>query len=236
MKRDIYLEPTEHRYYDRATGREYMSVSEVLRSVKPHFDAPAHALRVAERDGLTVEDVLEQWDRTRNEALERGTEIHKAMDAWHRTRDMDAVPSEFRYVARKVEELLPPNGFRCVERIVYDKTAFVAGTMDLLIRMSHSMGAQWEIWDYKTNREFTTRSKYGDKMSAPCGLLEHCDLNVYSLQLWLYRLMCESHGLRISAMTIVHIDHDGNVKPYRAKNLEPYAQALLRQFANGPEL
>ena len=43
----VYLEPIEHVYIHRKTGEKFTSVTKVLSSVEPHFDAEAVSAKIA---------------------------------------------------------------------------------------------------------------------------------------------------------------------------------------------
>ena len=52
----VYLEPIEHKYHHRVTGKIYKSVTTTLTSIEPHFDAEAvSAAIVAQLDSVKQE-------------------------------------------------------------------------------------------------------------------------------------------------------------------------------------
>ena len=42
----IFLEPIQHKYHHRETGKIYKSVTTTLASIEPHFDAEAVSLAI----------------------------------------------------------------------------------------------------------------------------------------------------------------------------------------------
>ena len=53
----VYLEPIEHKYHHRTTGKIYKSVTTTLTSIEPHFDAEAEFLVEACRRGFPLREV-----------------------------------------------------------------------------------------------------------------------------------------------------------------------------------
>jgi hypothetical protein len=66
----VYLEPIEHKYIHRKTGKKYKSVTTTLTSIEPHFDVEGvSAAIVAQADdkkqeryiGLTQQEIIDFW-------------------------------------------------------------------------------------------------------------------------------------------------------------------------------
>ena len=97
----VYLEPIEHVYISRKTGKKYTSVTKVLSSIEEHFDSEAVATAIARQSdtrkkekyiGLTKADILLEWKRINDEANEYGTKIHETIEKyilnkWYRPKD-----------------------------------------------------------------------------------------------------------------------------------------------------
>lgn len=49
---------------------------------------------------------------------------------------------------------------------------------------------EYQIWDYKTNKKLTTENKYQNLLN-PLFDLSESDINIYSLQLSLYKYIIE---------------------------------------------
>jgi hypothetical protein len=45
-KGPVYLEPIEHKYHHRETGKIYKSVTTTLTSIEPHFDSEAVSMAI----------------------------------------------------------------------------------------------------------------------------------------------------------------------------------------------
>ena len=66
----VFLEPIEHKYHHRVTGKTYKSVTTTLSSIEPHFDSEAVSLAITKQldtvkqeryIGLTQQQILDFW-------------------------------------------------------------------------------------------------------------------------------------------------------------------------------
>lgn len=73
------------------------------------------------------------------------------------------------------------------ELVIGSEKYGVCGMVDQIFYNPKSGG--FEIWDWKTNSEFDTTSKY--HLEPPCAHLEKCKLTEYSLQLHCYKKIFE---------------------------------------------
>ena len=76
----IYFDEKTHTYINTETGKELISVTTLLGKYKPKFDKMENATRVANREGLDVDFILDQWEKEKNKACDYGTAIHKVME------------------------------------------------------------------------------------------------------------------------------------------------------------
>ena len=80
IKAPITFDEPSHTYTHNNTGEKFTSVTTLLGKYKKPFDADTAATRVAKREGVSKEMVLEMWDKEKNRACDRGTEIHKLLE------------------------------------------------------------------------------------------------------------------------------------------------------------
>jgi hypothetical protein len=76
----IVFDEKSHTYTNSSSNEKYISVTTLLGKYKSPFDKDKHSLRVAEREGVTQEMVLEMWAKENKKATDRGTKIHKLME------------------------------------------------------------------------------------------------------------------------------------------------------------
>lgn len=100
----------------------------------------------------------------------------------------------------------------------------IAGTIDCLVLRKNKDG-QWclEIWDWKTNKKMKTDSDFCfNKMLAPFNEEWENELNTYSIQLCLYKLILASKGIHVDGQcVIVYIPNEGEPKILKCKDYIP---------------
>jgi len=188
----ITLEPQSHVYTDEA-GQVYTSVSNVLARYKEPFDKEAIAAKIARRDGVTVDDVLDEWAK----AAPYGTAVHEQMERFFLC-DMGDIDLIRPYLPILNKWAQQPVMF-FPEKIVCDEELKIAGTADLVVQ--NSLG-NYSILDWKTNNKIYKTAFGGKKLKGRLSHLEDCNYVHYSLQLNLYARML---GKSIHQLSIVHI-------------------------------
>lgn len=215
-----------HRYwYD---GRELTSVSKTLGRIKPPFDAPTIAARVADREGRTVEAVLAEWDRKRQSGLSRGTQVHQYIErVLHGEFSVRSDPvldlnetlpeiGAFDQFWRRLQGAIAPQ-VEQIEWVVGDAALGVAGTLDALL-LDTNQGTL-HLFDWKTGSKFRTDNPW-QTLLPPFDDLDDCELINYSLQVSLYRLMIERNtDLELESGYIVHLAEDGSYQTFEALDL-----------------
>ena len=206
-------------------GRVLPSVTTVLRSLKIPFDAQGIAAKVAVRDGLDVSTVLAQWESKRDRALTRGKSVHRAIEAHLSGIRPTDESAEYRMWKQWWSGTMTPVA---VEHIIADEQLGCAGTVDAVLwspktRLLH-------VFDWKTGDAFKTENRFGDRLLSPFDDLDACELESYSLQVSLYRLMLERQGNDCGDSWIVHLTANGAL-PYRAYD---YRKRLREWLAANP--
>lgn len=114
------------------------------------------------------------------------------------------------------------------EIVVYDEDYLVSGMIDILL--VHPDG-RFVILDWKTNKhdmkfeagyyrrdsnqqytdEWVAKTEY---MKAPLDGMQHCNGNVYSMQLSTYARLCEKFGLKLEYIILAHIRENYQLNKY----------------------
>jgi len=69
---------------------------------------------------------------------------------------------------------------------------------------------EFQIWDWKTNKDFTFEMKSRYLLNDLC-TLEDCDMEIYSLQLELYKYIIEKIiGIKLGKSYIVWFSHNND--------------------------
>lgn len=199
----IHFDEASHTYTDTETGKQLISVTTLLGKYKPKFDAIGNATRIAKREGVHVDFILEQWEETKREACDYGTHIHKVMedflvDGKQEEQYKDLYES---YKSHKDEFKGYPELH--AEKKLYDIANGIAGTGDLIYENKKS----FKVGDFKTNKRFRYTNNYGEFMTGPVSHLTVCEFNSYALQLSLYAYMYEAiSGKKCDGLVIFYKD------------------------------
>jgi len=198
----------DHRYFDNE-GREYTSVTTVVKSHFPTFDSRIAAERVAQREGSTADAVIEGWNRKRDLACEYGTRCHEVAESY-----LTALQSGFDHEPRDVKEAKAFEAVRlaCIElsqwfdlvaceQVLFAPSIKLAGTADLIMRSK--CGSITYVLDWKTNEAHAMTDAFYERGTWPCHELPHNSLSHYTLQLSIYEELLRSEG---------HIDRYSEVR------------------------
>lgn len=200
----VYLEPIEHKYHHRETGKIYKSVTTTLTSIEPHFDSEGVSLAIVNQPdnvkqeryiGLTQQQILDYWQMLNDEANVYGTRVHDIVERyllankWYFPEDTEEGKFEQAVIdgwnALKIDEGIA----MWPERIMFSEQYELAGMSDLVIDIDDTY---FDVWDWKTNREFNFFNQYGyETLYKPFDHLQACQWSIYTLQLSVYAYMYE---------------------------------------------
>lgn len=200
----IYLEPIQHKYHHRETGKIYKSVTTTLTSIEPHFDAEAVSLAITKQPdavkqeryiGMTQQQILDYWQMLNDEANIYGTKVHDIVERyllankWYFPPDDEDGLFEQK-VIKGYDDLKIEEGVTMwPERILFAEQYELAGTSDLIIDIDDVF---FDIADYKTNRVFNFYNPFGyQTLYKPFDHLQACQWSIYTLQLSIYAYMYE---------------------------------------------
>ncbi len=177
------------------------SVTECISTFFEPFNADYIASCIADRDGRTPEDVLQEWDIKRD----WGTEVHELIEDHINGKQKEQYPNEVIEAINFLNTL--PKANITSEKRVYSMEWGVAGTIDLVVEVPEGI----LLLDWKTSKTITIDNPF-QKAKEPIDHLDDCNYNKYSLQLNVYKAILEKHyGKKVVAMGIVKLAKD---KPF----------------------
>ena len=201
---DIFLEPIEHKYHHRVTGKIYKSVTTTLASIEPHFDAESVALAIVNQldnvkqeryIGMSQQQILDYWEYLNEQANIYGTKVHDIVeryllaDKWYFPKDDEEGKFEQKVIDGYNSLNIDEGIAMWPERILFSEQYELAGTSDLIIDVDSVF---FDVADYKTNRVFNFYNPYGyQTLLKPFEHLQACQWSIYSLQLSVYAYMYE---------------------------------------------
>jgi len=212
----VYLEPIEHKYIHKVTGKKYGSVSGVLSLIEPHFDSEGVSAAIVKQAdnkkqeryiGLTQQEILDFWQKLNDDANIYGTKVHDIVERyllankWYFCSDDEEGQFEQKvidgYESLNIDEgiLMYP------ERILFAEQYELAGMADLIINIDDEF---FSVVDWKTNEDFGFYNGFGNQtLFKPFDHLQSCHYSIYSLQLSVYAYMYELEtGMKCRDITI----------------------------------
>ena len=203
--RDRYLNFDADTHTYTLGSKTLRSVTTIVESCFPKFDADYWAIRKAPALGITPEELKHQWEENANRARQLGTDMHERIEQYylgHDYGDDGDSYSMFRHFAN-AERLYP---YRTEWRIYLEEYG-VAGTLDFLERRPDR---RFNIYDWKrskklidTNGHIICSNQYGKRGYHPVGHLDDCAYQHYALQVSIYRFILERrYGITISEMKL----------------------------------
>lgn len=166
----------------------------------------------------------QSWEKKKNEALQKGTQVHKELEQAVETagtiKTKADVPLTVLNTVRSEYASIPLKDGIYAEQMLWLPKLRIAGTADRVEVYDDNI---W-VHDYKTNEKIDFRGFRGEKMKGPLSSLENCSYNVYSMQLSLYGYMLETlTGKEIKGLYIYHV-------PESMEYHVPYRKALVRRM------
>lgn len=207
-EKKVFLEPQEHKYFNRETGDQYRSISSILADYKEKFEEDKIASAIARRDGRRKEDIIAEWRATNKTATDFGTNIvHDPIEAWIKAKGMYFPTDE--YTIQVINSFKELNILKAetvmAEEVLWVDEKKIAGTSDLVL----DYGDFFDIKDYKSNKKLTYYSAYGKWMKGCLSHLSDCSYNAYAIQLSFYAYMYQLRtGKKLRGLEILWWNRD----------------------------
>ena len=220
----IKFNEAAHTYTHIDTGDPFISVTTLLGKYKQPFDRHGHSKRVADREGVSQEMVLEMWEEEKNRACKRGTDIHKILEDYIGYGD---VKDNYGWLCKSYDKAVERtiDSFKNVlcENLLYDEEVKVAGTADLIYEHKN----EFTIGDFKTNKRFGFSSLYSERLKDPVSHLHNCEFNLYGLQLSLYAYLYERMSGKRCRKCVVFYLKDERFVSYHINYMKSEVEAIL---------
>jgi hypothetical protein len=231
----IVFDQKHHTY--TLDGKRLASVTGLVSKLKNPFDSAYWAQRKADERGVAVQVILDEWDAKGKASIERGHKVHEYIAKVLLGQDQ---ADPFLALNGKLPEMQAFDGLWKqiggltrpveVEWVVGDGELGVAGTVDTLFYSD--MTGQHHVWDWKTGDKFKANNPF-QRLLPPFDDLDECEVNTYSVQTSLYRLIVERNlGLAVGESYIVHLAGNGEYHLHKALDLRERVEKWLRTRNN----
>lgn len=186
-----------------------ISVTTLIHKYQKPFDVESNSLRVAQREGVSQDEIKKRWRTQNREACNYGSKMHSVVERIFNGEFVDdtnfninekVVLAQINKVVEKMKT--KPYDWES-EKIVFDPSINVAGTVDLLGKNKDT--GDYIIIDWKTNKRIRFENEYGENFLSPIDELPDCEFNIYGLQLSMYEKILKDGGF---------IPKEANVKKF----------------------
>ena len=213
----VLFNEENHTYFLGET--QLTSVTTYINKFKNEFKRDIIASRVAKKNGVTKQEILDEWQAKGDYARTMGTAIHKIFEDYHESKEI-VTPNEYEKeipAVKCIEDIFVSGRLEPVEveYIVYNDK--YAGQIDMIAK--NPKGEHF-ILDWKTNNSID-KEAYGNKhMLHKFHIFPDSNFYHYSLQLRIYQSLCKDYDIK--DCFIVHIDVDSYkiMKTQKINNLK----------------
>ena len=235
---NVAFEDELHRYHhpkDETGNAEYISVTTLIDRFFP-FDLDRFVQRKSEKEGKSEDEVLEEFERSRDEAAKKGTILHEQIERFLKDDDYDDSSKEFLLFQKFYNEVIMTKGFEYydAEKRILLKDYNIAGTVDALFKKPRS--DEFLIVDWKRSKKLLIDGRpkkygYGYALSD-LGHLDNSSYYKYALQQNIYKYILENqYGLKVSSMNLIVL-HDLFDNYYRIslENMHEEVKVILNSI------
>lgn len=238
----LLFDSNKHLYFfEEEPDIKLTSVSTLIGMYHEKFDSDKHSKRIAEREGVSQEEILERWKKTNQDSLTLGTAYHKKreekyleMNGVHSHKEVNGIKQALD-ITKLTPGIYP-------ELIVYHPEYNIVGTADYIEILPDN---SFICRDWKTNKKLDfegfpvwnpkTFKKEPKKMFPPLSHLSDCNGIHYSLQLSAYSWILEEAGYICKSIILEHVlfdedEQDIMVVDYPINYLKKEVRNLFEHF------
>ena len=212
----------EEHFYTLNDHRFGISATSLIETYAQEFDSDGISQMVANKRGISQQEVLDEWKKEHEFSCIKGSCIHlKAQSLWMGTDyeidyntiddtiDKDRLKKEYNIMSKQATDFY--NDYKDMydmiqdEFIVWSKEFDIAGSIDGIMYNKHTQ--QCCILDFKSNKDLQFKSKYRKKMKVPLHELDDVNGQHYYIQLSIYKYLIEKYtNIKVDELFIVYFN------------------------------
>ena len=212
----------EQHFYTLHNYRFGISATSLIETYAQEFDSDSISQMVANKRGISQQEVLNEWKKENEFSCIKGSCIHlKAQSLWMNTNyeidyntindniDKDRLKKEYDIMSKQAINFY--NDYKDMydmiqdEFIVWSKEFDIAGSIDGIMYNKYTQ--QCCILDFKSNKDLQFESKYHKKMKVPLHKLDDVNGQHYYIQLSIYKYLIEKYtNIKIDELFIVYFN------------------------------
>ena len=239
---DVQYFDEPHEYY--LDGKELISVTTLIHKYVEPFDEEYWSEFKGREFGIHPRVIRRAWKFINQKGTMKGSAIHDYAEnlflnkTFEYPKEMiynhfgfDPVYKEYQITKKHVDTFYKHTKDRLIpvktELILCDREALVGGMLDMLFW--NVKAQEFQIWDWKTNKAFTHENKQRTLLGE-LGLLEESDIEIYSLQLEMYKQIIERNtDIKLGQSYIVWFSHrNDKYEVMETKDRRYHANLLLQ--------
>lgn len=233
-----YDEP--HKYF--IGNKELISVTKLIGKYKEDFDEEFWSVKKEYDFNVDQEEIKHGWKFINRVGTLKGSLIHDYAENLLNNKvfpypqekietlfGYDPIKEQYFKTKNHVDNFYKENIKNLIpiktELVVCDEEYGIGGMVDILFY--NRKEKEYQIWDHKTNKEFSLESK--TNLLFPINNLTESDIDVYSLQLELYKHIIEKNtGIKLGQSHLIWYSHlEPNYKIFKTKNVKKEIKTIL---------
>ena len=213
-----------HKYFVK--NRELISVTTLIHKYQEDFNEDFWSKKIAEKFNRSQREIIMLWKFINEKGTMKGSIIHDYAEALFLNKvfkypeemiinhfGFDPVRKEYEITKNHVDKFYKETFNKLIpiktELVVCDEENGIGGMVDMLFY--NVRAKEYQIWDWKTNKAFTKESEAGRKLNGVLSKLDECDLEIYSLQLSLYKYIIEKYAnIKLGKSYLVWFSHNND--------------------------
>lgn len=215
----FYDEP--HKYY--IDDKQLISVTTLIHRYQEEFDEDYWSAYKGNQYNISPTEIVRAWKFINKKGTIKGSAIHDYAENLFQNKKyeypkelilkefgFDPVINEYNKTKKFVDDFYNTAQGKLIpirtEMVVCDRESLIGGMLDILFW--NVKAQEFQIWDYKTNKDFTYEMKSRHLLDELC-MLEDCDLELYSLQLEMYKQIIEKNvPIKLGQSYVVWFSHN----------------------------
>jgi hypothetical protein len=243
---DITFYDEPHKYF--LSGKELISVTTLIGKYHEPFDEDYWSGYKATEYNLTPEEVLRAWKFINRKGTIKGSAIHDYAENLFQNKKFeypkqliynefgfDPIHDAYQKTKKHVDKFYSDVQGRLIpirtEHVIFDRESLIGGMYDILFY--NVKAKEFQIWDNKTNKELTLRME-SRHLINDLYMLEDSDLELYSLQLGLFKYIIEKNtSIKLGKSYIIWFSHNNpTYQIIEAKNRSYYVDIIVKNRIN----
>ena len=221
MKKELIFNEEKHEY--RVGDKVLTSVTQFVSWFFPEFDKETISQRVANKRGVTQQEVLDEWESI----ADNGTLVHKEIEDFILGKVSITSMKSFygcKYYANFTDDT---NFVVTPEWRIFSEELGLAGTIDLFL---NDLGDNFKyLVDWKTNEKLS-EDGYGFGVRESTKHIPNSKLHKYYLQLNVYAyILKQNYGVDIDEMFIIQLK-ETECEEFLVPDMQEDVQNMIKEW------